>query len=309
MLQSFQIVGTQVLILFILIALGFLAGKIKIFGQEGIKSINNLMLYIVSPCVIVNAFQREFDILMLRNLLLSMLAGLISHALCYLFGFLLIKNKDTSKQSILRFAGVFSNCGFMALPLADALLGSEGVFYASGYLAVFNLVVWTVGQYQMGKGQPNFAVRNAFINPNVIAVVIGLLFFFTSFKLPELIAVPVEYLAALNTPVPMLIIGYTISTQKLGQIVRIKEEIVPILIRLVIGPLSLLGIMYLLGVRGALLTAVTISASSPVAAITAMFAIKFNKDEKLGSKMVMVSTVFSLITMTLIVGFANYISG
>ena len=199
------------------------------------------MLYIVSPCVIVNAFQRRFDVLMLQNLLWAMLAAVISHALCYLLGFLLVKNSDSVKQSILRFAGVFSNCGFMALPLVEALLGEEGVFYASGYLAIFNLVVWTVGQYQMGKGQPNFKIRNAFINPNVIAVAIGLIFFFTSFTLPELIGTPVKYLAALNTPVPMLIIGYTISTQKLSELANLREEILPIMIRLVIGPLCLLG--------------------------------------------------------------------
>ena len=70
MLESFTIVGTQVAVLFILIALGFFGRKIKILNGDGVKCINDIMLYFVTPCVIIHAFQREFDVTMLRNLLL-----------------------------------------------------------------------------------------------------------------------------------------------------------------------------------------------------------------------------------------------
>ena len=302
MVESFLIVGTQVLILCILIGLGFFGAKIKLITEDGVKSINNIMLYFVTPCVIVNAFQTPFDSRMLINLLLAMLASLISHLLGYLLGFIFIRDKDISRRRVLRFAAVFSNCGFMALPLVEALLGSEGVFYASGYLAVFNLMVWSTGQYLMAKGQANFSMKKSFLNPGVISVLIGLILFFTSCELPEIIGSPIAFLAGLNTPVPMLIIGYTISTIKLSELFEIKKEIITLLVRLVITPGILLVILYLAGYRGNLLTSVICSASTPVAAITTMFAIKYNQDEKLGSKLVAVSTLFSLITMTLIVG-------
>ncbi|MCR4990455.1 MAG: AEC family transporter [Lachnospiraceae bacterium] len=308
MIESLRIVGTQVFILFILISLGYFGGKIKMITENGVKSINEIMLYFVTPCVIINAFQRDYDPQLLHNLLLSILASIISHVICYIVGFLLIRDRDEALGRVKRFAVAYSNCGFMALPLIDALVGSEGVFYGAGYLMVFNILVWTHGQYTMGKGHSGFNIKKAIINPGVIASIIGFIFFVTSFELPVLILEPIKYLSALNTPVPMLIIGYTISSFELKEQLKIKNEILPILLRLIICPLILLGILYAMGIRGTLLISSMISACAPIAAITAMFSIKYDGNVKLASKMVAVSSLFSIITMTLIVGFTRYIS-
>lgn len=308
MINSFVVVGTQVLILFILIGLGYLGGKIKLTTAEGVKSINDIMLYFVSPCVIINAFQRDYDPLLLKNLMLAILAAFMSHGLCFLIGLLLIRNKDISKRKVLRFAAIFSNCGFMAFPLLDALLGPEGVFYGAGYVAVFNLLVWSIGQYIMAGGNGDFKVRKAFLNPGFISVIVGILLFVASIDLPSIIGKPVEYMANLNTPVAMLIIGYTFSTLDFKEIFRVKDEIPTIIIRLIVAPLIMLGIFYTMGFRGILLTSCVVSVSAPVAATTTMFSIKYKGDEALASKLVAVSTIASIITMTLIVGFAQYIA-
>ena len=308
MIESLRIVGTQVFILFILISLGYFGGKIKMITENGVKSINEIMLYFVTPCVIINAFQREYDPLLLHNLLFSILASIISHAVCYLVGFALVRDKDEATRKVKRFAIAYSNCGFMGLPLIDALVGSEGVFYGAGYLMVFNILTWSYGQYTMGKSQGGFNLKKAFLNHGVIASVIGFIFFITSFKLPVLIIEPIKYLSALNTPLPMLIIGYTISSFALKENLNIKEEIVPIISRLIICPLIILGIYYAIGIRGTLLISSMIAVCAPVAAITAMFSIKYDGNVRLASKLVAVSSLFSIITMTLIVGFARFIS-
>ncbi|MCQ2523658.1 MAG: AEC family transporter [Lachnospiraceae bacterium] len=308
-IQSFLIVGSQVAILFILIALGFFGAKKKMLNDEGIKSINNIMLYFVTPCVVIHAFQRDFDPLLLKNLIMCIIAAILSHAICFVLAMLLIKNKDEGKRKVYRFTSIFSNCGFMALPLLEALLGSEGVFYGAGYLAVFNILVWSFGQYSMAKGQGDFDVKKAILNPGVLASIIGVIFFFTSFKLPMLIGSPIAYLAALNTPVPMLIIGYTISKLDVESFIHIKEDLPTLLVRLVIAPLLLLAILYPFGYRGSVLVSIIVSASTPSAAISAMFAIKYNADDKLASKIVAISSLFSIITMTIIVAFTKFIAG
>ena len=307
MLESFLVVGSQVLILFLLIILGFFGGRIKITTKEGVRSMNDIMLYFVTPCVIIHAFQRQYDPLLLKNLLLSVLAAFISHAFSYILALIFIKNENYSKKKVLRFASMFSNCGFMALPLLDALLGPEGVFYGAAYVAIFNLLVWSFGQYIMAEDPSSFDKKKCIVNPGFISVVIGFLFFIFSVTLPEIINRPIAYLADLNTPLAMLIIGYTFSTLNLKEIFDIKEEIVTIIIRLILAPVSLVGIFYLLGYRGVLLVACIVSASAPIAATTTMFSIKYGGDEALASKLVAVSTLFSIVTMTLIVGFTQYI--
>lgn len=308
MLNSFLVVGTQVLILFVLIALGFLGGKIKIMNKDGVKCINDIMLYFVTPCVIIHAFQREYEAQLLHNLLLAVLGAFISHAIGALLGYIFIRKQHISKKKVLRFAIIFSNCGFMAFPLINALLGSEGLFYAAGYVAVFNLIVWSYGKFIMDGGEDGFDIKKAVLNPGVISVIVGFIMFVSRINLPEVLATPIGYMSDLNTPVAMLIIGYTISTMDLKELLNFREEALTIVLRLIVCPLLLLAVLYAVGFRGIVLVSCIVSGSAPIAATTNMFAIKYNGDEKLSSKLVAVSTVFSILTMTLIVGFTQFVA-
>ncbi len=308
MLDSFVVVGTQVLTLFILIGIGFICGKLKLLTRPAVKSVNDIVIYIVNPCLIVSAFQRKFEVTLLHNFLLAIAGALIGHVICLVIALLVFRKQEEGKRKVLRFASIFSNCGFMGIPLLSALLGADGVFYGAAYLVVFNLTIWSYGQYIMAKGSDGFKTKKVILNPGVIAVCIGLIFFFTSTSLPEIIMIPVDYMASLNTPVPMLIIGYTMSNFKLKDLMGGIDELKVYVIRLVVGPLLLLGILYSMGLRGIVLTAVIVSASAPTAALTTMFAIKFGCDEELSARIVSTSTLISIVTMTLIVGLASYIA-
>lgn len=307
MLESFIVVGTQVLTLFILIGIGFACGKLKLLQQAGVKNINDIVIYIVNPCLIVSAFQRDFEKSLLHNFLLALTGAVLSHLICLIIALLVFRKQEEGKRKVLRFASIFSNCGFMGVPLLSALLGPDGVFYGAAYLVVFNLLIWSYGQYIMAKGSEGFETKKIILNPGVIAVVIGLIFFFTSTRLPQIIMIPVDYMASLNTPVPMLIIGYTMSKFKPTDLLGGIDEVKVYLIRLIAGPVILLGVLYAMGLRGIVLIAVIVSASAPTAALTTMFAIKFGCDEELSARIVSTSTLISIVTMTLIVGSASYI--
>ena len=308
MLNSFIIVGSNVLVIFILIVLGYFCGKLNIVSQEGIKSMNNLVLNIVTPCVIINALQRDYKPELLKGLLLAMLSALIAHAVPYLLGLILIREKDASRRLVLRFASVFSNCGFMAFPLIEAICGSEGLFYGAGFAAVCNLLAWSFGQYRFSAGGPDFRLSKTILNPGILASLAGLVFFFFSVRIPDLLLRPIVFMAGLNTPVPMIIIGFTISKMNLKECFTLKSEWITPLIRLLISPVVVLAILYAMGIRGTILTATMISASAPVGAMAAMFSIKFDKDPSLASKLVSVTSILSVITMTLIVSVAMYLA-
>ena len=309
MLNSFIVVGTQVLTLFILIGIGFACGKLKLLNQSAVRSINDIVIYIVNPCLIVSAFQRKFEVALLHNFLLALFGALLAHLICLFIALAVFRKQEDGKRKVLRFATIFSNCGFMGVPLLSALLGPDGVFYGAAYLVVFNLTIWSYGQYIMAKGSDGFETKKIILNPGVIAVLIGLIFFFTSTDLPDIVMIPVDYMASLNTPVPMLIIGYTISGFKVRDLMGGFDEIKVYLIRLIAGPLILLGVLYGIGIRGIVLTSVIVAASAPTAALTTMFAIKFGCDEKLSARIVSTSTLLSIVTMTLIVGFTSHIAG
>ena len=309
MLTSLKFVGGQVLVLFIIMGLGFLITKLKYLTEAGIKSITNLMLYLITPCMMINAFQRPFDASLLRGFLITAAATLGVFLLEIALALLLIRDKNEARRRVLRFGAVFANCGYMAFPLLQALLGSEAVLYGAAYNAVHTIFLWTYGLALMCNGQEKISVRKALVNPGTVSVVIGLILFFCSVSLPKVLSQPIEMLAGLNAPVPMLIIGYYLANMDFHGVLRTKGEFIMLALRLVIVPLITLGVLYLCGVRGLVLTSTVVCVSAPVATMATMFATKYDSGPEFASGTVAVSTLLSIVTMTLIVGFTSFIGG
>ena len=301
---AFLSVGQQVLILFILICVGFICSKTGLLKGEGIPSMNNLLLYIITPAVIIDAFNREYNPAMLVSLATMVLAAAAIHAINIAATILFVRDKSKARETVLRFSAIFSNCGFMALPLQNALFGAEGVFYGAAFVAVFNIFSWTYGLFLMGGKEAGFSAKRLILNPGILAVAIGLCLFFSPILLPEIISAPVRSLAALNTPVPMIIIGYYLSRVASLKVLRDGKMWLAIFLRLVAFPLTEIMLCYAAGVRGVLLASVAISACAPVAANALIFAGKHNRDTELAATVVSVSTLASIVTMPLLVALA-----
>lgn len=308
-MQSFFDVGTQVLVLFILIAVGALLTKVGLITEQGSRSMTDVVLYAVTPCVIINAFQREYQPEMLGGLLIALLAAFLSLTFSVLLAELLYRKKEIDRGVVLKFAVVFSNCGFMALPLQKAILGEDGVFYGAAFVAMFNIFMWTYGLITMSRKTELKAALKAVVNPGIIGTAVGVLLFVFSIRLPAVIATPVSMLAALNTPVPMLVIGYHLMHSDLRRVLRDKDAYLAMALRLVILPLAVMGVMLALKVDATITTATVIAVSSPVAAFTTMMATKYGRDTELSAGIVSASTLFSLVTMPAVVGLTQYLVG
>ena len=308
MLESLKFVGAQVLILFILMGVGFACRKLRVLGEGGVKGLTDLMLYLITPCMMLRAFQQSFDRALLRGFLITAAATAVFYVIEIGLAAALLRDKDEARRRVLRFGAVFSNCGYMALPLLQNLWGSEAVLYGAAFNAVHVLFLWTYGLGLMNGGKEKISLKKAVLNPGTISTLLGLLLFFCSVRLPSLIAKPIEYLAALNTPVPMLIIGFYLAGLDWRTVLRSGGEYTMLALRLLIVPAIVLGGLWLCGVRGVLLCANVVCVSAPVATIGTMFATKYGGDPSLSAGMVAVSTVLSVATMTLVVGFASYIA-
>lgn len=303
--DSFLTVAQQVLILFILIGVGFLCGKTRLLSDAAVKSCADIVLLVVTPCVIIQSFMRPFDSAMLGGLLQAALVSLLVHAGSILLAHLLLRDKDEARRRVLRFGTVFSNAGYMAFPLQEALLGETGVFYGAAYVAVFNVVLWSYGLLTMSGDRKALSGRKLVLNPGIIGLAVGLVLFIGSVPVPEVLASPISHLASLNTPVPMLIIGFYLARADIGRALRDGWGYAAIGLRLVVIPLLALGGMLLCGLRGPLLVACTIAVSAPVAAATTMFATKYEQDTFLSVNLVSLSTLFSMVTMPLIVSLSR----
>ncbi len=308
MAENFIMVSQQVIILFLLIGVGFLCGKTKLLNENAAKKMTDLVLYIVTPCVMINAFQREFNSDMLLNLGITALCSALIMTGSIFAVNIIIKDKDIARRKVLRFGTVFSNCGFMSLPLQSAILGKDGVFYGSVFVAVFNIIIWTYGLFSMSGRKSDLSVKKLLLNPGVLGVIAGLLLFLMSVELPSVLASPVEYLANLNTPVPMIIIGFYLAGANLKKVFSDKWAYVSMSLRLIFIPILSIFAMYACGVRGDILVSCSIASCAPVAATTTMFATKFKADVELSVGLVSATTLLSVATMPIIISAAMALS-
>ncbi len=308
MLQDLLTVAQNVLTLFMLIAVGAVCGKTKLLNDAAVKCCANVVLYIATPCVIIRSCIREFDPTMLKGFLIVVAAAAVNHLLLIAVARAVFRDKDESRRQVLRFSTVFSNAGYMAIPLQQAVLGEEGVFYCAAYVIVFNVVLWTYGVLEMSGDSQALSLRKVLINPGVVGVAVGLAIFLLSIPIPSPVQDAVGHMASLNTPLPMLIVGYYLAQTDLPAALKDRRGYLSILLRLLLLPLIALGLLLLCGVRGTVLTSLMICISTPTATACTMFASRFDKDTPLSVNLVSLSTLFSIVTMPLLIALTEYLS-
>ncbi len=299
---------TQVSVLLILITLGFILSKINIINEVGAKCMTDLVLYAVAPSVIILSFIRPFEKSAAKGLAFSLIAAIIAHILFIIVSLLIIRNKDIKRERVLRFAAVFGNCGFMALPLQEVLLGADGVFYGASVVAAFNLIVWSFGIFLMSGDKKYIKPKSLMLSPSIIAILVGIIIFLFSLPVPDIIKSPLRFLAGVNTPLPMIIIGYHLSKSDILKGIKDKGALLSSFLKLVLLPLIALGTMYVCGLRGTILVSLTIALASPAAAMTVMLSAKFNDDTELAATMVSLSHILCILTLPPIIYLAQLIS-
>ena len=307
MFDGFLLTAQQVGILFALMAVGYACRRKGLFSDAFVKGAVNLLLLVVTPCLIVHVFQRPFTRELLSNLGISLAAAFFAHAVGLVFAEICFRRTDEMRKGVLKFGTVFSNGGFMAIPLEYALLGPEGAFYGAVYVVVFNLLCWTYGLKVMCGHLKDLDRKRLFVNPGTIGIAAGLPLFLTSTTLPPVIGDPVRYLSELNTPLAMIVIGYYLADARFAAYFRCAPALFASALRLFAIPSIVLGALAAakgFGLNPTMAIALTASASAPVAAMDSMFAAKYGKDVDVSVGLVSVTTLLSIVTMPLLVGAA-----
>ena len=304
MLHSFSVVFGQVLSLFIMIAVGFAMYKANRINDAGVSQMTDLLLYAVTPCVVFNAFNRPFDPATALSIAVFAAVSAVFLTLSIFAGMLLFRGKDRDSRVVLRFSAVFSNCGFMGIPLAGAVCGEKGTLYASIFVVLFNVFQWTYG-FAMMSGE-KLSLKKAIVNPCVLGLLAGLPVFLLSVSVPAPLENAVSMIAALNSPLAMIVIGTHLARADLVSTLTDFRCYPASLIRLVLLPAAVMSAtVFMPWLDSFQKLTLAVMFGAPVAASCALFATKFGRDSELASRLVALSTVFSMITLPLLVSLVS----
>ena len=286
----------QIAIMALLIAVGWVLRRKNFLSEQGTKELGAILLRIIIPCVIVKSYIVPYSRERLLELALS--AGLA--LLGFIAAMLIAYAVYGKRRRIENFAAAFCNAGFIGIPLAQAAIGEDGVFYVAASVALLNLFQWTYGVYIMTDRRDAIRAKTIATNPVVIAIVVGVVLFVGRIPVPEILTSTLGYIAGMNTPVAMILMGTYLARVSWRELLD-RRAYSCVLLRLVVIPAVVLVLFWLLPVSNtAVVMAVFLAAATPVGANICVFAQQYKSDYPFSVVTVCLSTVLSVVTVPLL---------
>ncbi|MDO4522534.1 MAG: AEC family transporter [Eubacteriales bacterium] len=297
----------QQMISMMLIALmGYTAVKTGIAKSRDSAVLSTLLLYLITPCLIISGLQMPFTMDKLAALLLASAGALIAHLL--FIGICHVLKKHTNFSSIELASMIYSNGGNLIIALVTALLGEDHIFYCCPFILVQLIFYWTHGVTLIGgKGHAN--PRKIITNPNIIALIAGLVLFIFNISLPTILKSTVATVGGTIGPVCMIMLGMIMAEANLKEVFLSLRSWIVCLFRLILFPLlfiltiKITGMAYMIPSAKDILMILLLSVCGPVGAtVTQMASLFHNHEEQAGAINIM-SVILSIVTMPLIISF------
>lgn len=299
-MEMVLILVQQILVMVGMMAIGVALVKTAMIDEHGVGTLSNIAMYVATPAVIIQAFAIDYDKEQLINglwvALFFALALLISAVVAYM----ICGKADRVGQ----YAVIFSNTGFVGIPIIQSLLGPEYVFYVTMTMAVGTFVLWTYGIYLMSGDMSQISMKKIFTNPAVIALGIGLALFFAPVHLPAMINQVLTGMANLNTGLAMIVLGANLGSSNIGLMITDVRLYKASALRLLLVPVLVLATLFVMPVSYEIKMVMLIAEATPCGAATSMLAQMFGADYQYGTGLVIMTTLLSLVTMPIVLTFA-----
>lgn len=305
----------QVLILFLLIVVGYFVKKRGIVTDHMNREISSLVLNVLLPAFLIKSMNFDFDldVLIKSGTLVGISFCIYAGMILFSFGIMRGLGERDMRKDVFQYVLAFSNVGYMGYPVVDAILGAKGVFLTAIYNLSFSVLVWTYGVYLMKRTPDRLkgvhthsSIRHklkAAVNPGLVAITVGFFLFLFSIELPYPIFKSMELIGNTASPLSMMFIGFILAEVPFKEIYTDMNAFVVSLVRLIIYPVMVLVVLKTLGFSGLLLQIPVLITAMPAAANTAILASRYENDYKLGSTVIFISTLLSVVTIPIVVLF------
>lgn len=309
----------SVLTLFCYMIPGFILRKSRLVEDSFAKALSKYTLYVAQSAMLLHGFITKFDPKVFQGLCLVFVISLCIHIMFYLLAKGMFRKTPDKVRRVLQFGMIFSNAGYMGIPVINDVFGSEYTIYATIYIVWFNVLVFSLGRLIYTDDTKYIFSKKAVLNPAVIPIAIGIVIYLTGIggyvqdaisgsgfgnHILKILYDIVTVLKNTVAPISMIVIGARLSDIKFGGVFKDKYLYPFIFIRLFFFPALvwvLLRICFALGwIDQTILSIVVILSATPAAAVTTMFAELYDGDSPYAGKLVAITTILSVISMPIV---------
>lgn len=301
-----MIILQQMIIFFILMIIGVYSKKKGLINNNNQKQLSGIVINVGNPAMILSGSMNKENLMSPNKLLFSLLIATAIFAVMILLAFFIPKLlKFQSKDyGIVKLMLIFSNIGFMGMPMVSSIYGESALMYVTIFLIPFNVLVYTYGIYVLQKDDKNSKGKytlSKIFNIGVIACFISIILYFLPIQMPYFIVETISMLSKITGPLSMMIIGASMLDIKWKEVFNDIHLIVFSVIKMIILPIIILFILKMIISDRILLGVSLIMLATPVGSMTAMLASQYSqKSYVLATKGVAMTTIISVFTIPLI---------
>ena len=293
----------QMIVLFILMGIGFFCGKKRFLTDEGSKTLSWIVVNVATPAMILSAGMNYESAIRGRQLAVGFLVAVLVYVFLIVMSFIILPlvRVPAEDKAVYRVMAIFSNIGFMGLPIIRAAYGEEAVLFGALFQFPYNFLMYTYGIAAI-KGENPFkgGSLNKILNVGVISSTLGILLFVSGVHMPEVLRISAKHLSNLAAPLSMMVIGQSMIHFQFKEMFEDVRLLVFSLIKLL--SLPIIGVLLLrLFIDDPMIISVCyIMLATPIGSMTAMVAQQYDSNYGLASRGVALSTVLSVVTIPLL---------
>ena len=294
----------QIIQLFLMIFMGFLIVKAKLLNSEDSKILSIIVLYLIIPCVIINAFQVDYTPQTVKGLLIALAGSVMTQVILLIVVSILGRVFHLNEVEVASI--YYSNSGNLIVPIVTFILGKEWVLYGCVFMSVQLVFIWTHCKKIISR-ESTYDWRKIVLNINMISIAIGIVLFLTRIHLPEDINSTLSAVGGMIGPASMIVTGMLFAGMDFKQIFASKRVYFVTFLRLIVVPaiaLVLIKFSYLASLSSngpKIMLIVFLAIITPSASTVTQMCQVYGNDSQYARAINVVTTLLAIITMPLMV--------
>lgn len=282
---------------------GYLLVKSKKIHKDNIQSFATILMYVCAPCLniytIINTpFSKQ---IVIDAGCVFVVSVLVQVGFLLIFKFIFRKKYDDVKYRVCTIATAMGNCGFMGVPLLEAIMPDhpEAVLMSTVFCVGMSLIGWTLASYIISNDKSFMSIKYALLNPSMLSLVFAIPVFLTGIEIPSQINAMITLFGKMSAPMCMLIMGMRLATMDLKSVFTDKMVYGIVAIKQFAMPFIVYFIMILLPVDSYLVKCMFVLSATPIASMVLNYAELIGQGQKRAANLVLVGTICSIITLPL----------
>lgn len=290
------------LLLILLMGVGLV--RSKVLKPEDSRVLSTMALYLIMPCLTLSAFSVDYSPAVLGGLAITFVTALVAELL--MIAVVSGLRKVLKLSPVEQASSIYSNAGNLIIPIVSSVLGPQYVIYTMSYGSVQQVLFWSHLR-QLMTGEKKILFRKILLNPNMIAVIVGLSMFLSRLRFPPLLADAISSMGNTIGPLSMIISGMLLGGMDLKKILSYRRVWLVAAIRLLLMPMMVLLLIRISGVTGliadgkTLLMITVLASAAPCAATVTQMSQVYGQDADYASACNVVTTLLCVLTMPLII--------